>query len=79
MKLVLAASLVAIGLLSGAPASAQSIGIGPDGPNIDLRSRGQRERDMDREEARRENRRDMRREQRRRDMEDDDDRPRRRY
>ena len=75
MKHVLAGSLLAIGLFSVAPASAQSIQIGPDGPGIDLRSRGERRRDMDREDARRE----MRREERRRDRDDDDDRPRRRY
>lgn len=75
MKHILAGSLLAIGLFSVAPASAQSIQIGPDGPGIDLRSRRERERDADREEVRRE----MRREERRRDREDYDDRPRRRY
>lgn len=76
MKLLLVGSLVVGGLLSVAPASAQGIQIGPNGPSIDLRSRRERERDMDREDARRE----MRREERRRDREyDEDDRPRRRY
>lgn len=77
MKLIIAGSLVAIGLFSAAPASAQRFEIGPNGPGVDLRSRRERERDMDREDARREMRREERREMRRRD--DDDDRPRRRY
>lgn len=77
MKSIVAGSLIAIGLLSAAPSFAQSIQIGPGGPDIDLRSRGQRERDMDREEARREERREMRREERRRDFDDDGPRPRR--
>ncbi|MDR7038921.1 hypothetical protein J2X36_003693 [Methylobacterium sp. BE186] len=78
MRYLLAGSLIAIGLSSAPPLHAQSIDIGPGGPNIDLRSRRERERDLDREDARRE----MRRDQRRRDIEDDDDddddRPRRR-
>ncbi|AWN40207.1 hypothetical protein U8607_17370 [Methylobacterium durans] len=77
MRYLLAGSLIMIGLCGAPPSRAQSIDIGPGGPSIDLRSRRERERDLDREEARRE----MRREQRRRDIEDDDDddRPRRRY
>ena len=81
MKSIVAGSLLAVGLLSAAPSLAQSIQIGPGGPDIDLRSRRQRERDMDREDARREmrreERRDMRREDRRRDFDDDGPRPRR--
>lgn len=79
MKIILAGSLVALGLIGAQSASAQSIDIGPGGPSIDLRSQRQRDRDDDREEARREERREIRREERRREFEDDDDRPRRRY
>jgi hypothetical protein len=53
MKAILAPSLFALGLLAAAPASAQSIEVGPGGPSVDLRPRGQRERDMDREDMRR--------------------------
>ncbi|MER2266487.1 hypothetical protein [Methylobacterium oxalidis] len=60
MKAILASSLLALGLLAAAPASAQRLEIGPDGPGVDLRSRGQRERDLDREDTRREMRRDRR-------------------
>ncbi|MER2265679.1 hypothetical protein [Methylobacterium oxalidis] len=66
MKAILASSLLALGLLAAAPASAQRLEIGPDGPGVDLRSRGQRERDLDREEMRR----DMRRNEMRRDRRD---------
>ncbi|KAB1071524.1 hypothetical protein F6X51_19645 [Methylobacterium planeticum] len=80
MKAIFAGSLVVIGLIGATPAFAQSIDIGPGGPSIDLRSRRERERDIDREEARRDMRREERREMRRRDMQDDDvDRPRRGY
>lgn len=85
MRSILAASLLAGTLLGvspailSMPASAQTIEIGPGGPSVDMRSRGERRRDEVREDMRREDRREMRREMRRRDMEDDDDRPRRRY
>ncbi len=62
------------------PASAQRIDIGPDGPSIDLRSRGQRERDFRREEFRRDEYRRTRDYDRRglyRGESYDDDRPRR--
>ena len=77
MKAAIAGSLFALGLISITPSFAQSIQIGPDGPGIDLRSRAQRERDMDREEARREERREMRRRERRREYDEDEPRPRR--
>ncbi|GBU17749.1 MULTISPECIES: hypothetical protein [Methylobacterium] len=53
MKPILASAILAVTVLGAAPASAQSIGIGPDGPRIDLRSRAQRERDYDRAMMRR--------------------------
>ena len=53
MKTLLAGAIVAASLSSVVPASAQRIDIGPGGPSIDLRSRGQRERDYQREEYRR--------------------------
>ena len=55
MKTILAGAIFAASLASVAPlpASAQSIGIGPDGPSVDLRSRGQRERDFERRQMRR--------------------------
>ena len=43
---------------------AQTVDFGPGGPSVDLRSRGQRERDLDREEIRREQRRRDRQEDR---------------
>src|SRR5204863_457404 len=49
MTTLLAGTVVAATMVAAAPASAQSITIGPDGPGIDLRSRGQRERDYRRE------------------------------
>ncbi|MCJ2014906.1 hypothetical protein [Methylobacterium sp. J-076] len=53
MKTLLAGAIV-VALIAGAvPASAQRIDIGPGGPSIDLRSRGERERDFRREEYRR--------------------------
>lgn len=58
MKAILASSLLAFGLLATAPASAQRLEIGPDGPSVDTRSRGQRERDIERREMRRDMRRD---------------------
>ena len=66
MTALLAGSVVATTLVAAAPASAQSITIGPDGPGIDLRSRRQRERDDERE-FRRRDRDDYNREQRYRD------------
>ncbi len=80
MKNILSAFLLVIGMFASAPSVAQTIEIGPGGPNVDLRSRGQRERDMNREDARRDDRREMRREMRRRDTEEDEaPAPRRRY
>lgn len=79
MKYLLAGSLIAVGLYTAPPVRAQSIDLGPGGPNIDLRSRRQRERDLDREEARRDMRRDERRRREIEEDDDDDDRPRRRY
>lgn len=64
MKAILAGAIVAASLVGIAPASAQSIGIGPDGPRVDLRSRGQRERDWRREEMRRDHDRGLYRSQR---------------
>jgi hypothetical protein len=78
MKAILASSLLALGLLATAPASAQSIDVGPGGPSVDLRSRGQRERDIDREDTRRDLQRGEVRRNRRElgtqpDAEDDDE------
>lgn len=69
VKHVILCSLLAVGLLGAlpAPASAQSIGIGPGGIGVDLRGPGQRRRDFERSEMRREDRREMRRDMRRRD------------
>jgi len=53
MKTLLAGAIVLASIASAAPAVAQRIDIGPGGPSIDLRSRGQRERDFQREEYRR--------------------------
>ncbi|MEE7503218.1 hypothetical protein [Methylobacterium mesophilicum] len=53
MKTLLAGAVLAASLASVIPAAAQRIEIGPDGPSVDLRSRGQRERDFLREEYRR--------------------------
>ena len=63
MKTLLAGAILAASLATVVPASAQRIDIGPDGPSVDLRSRGQRDRDIRREEYRRD-----------RDRADDDDR-----
>ena len=77
MKKIIIGSLLAIGLLGSlpAPASAQSIGIGPGGIGVDMRGPVQRRRDFERSEMRREMRRDdrreMRRDMRRRDRYDD--------
>ncbi|WP_267357036.1 MULTISPECIES: hypothetical protein [unclassified Methylobacterium] len=53
MKTLLAGAILAASLASVVPAAAQRIDIGPDGPSLDLRSRGQRERDFRRDEYRR--------------------------
>jgi hypothetical protein len=53
MKTLLAGAILAASLASVVPAAAQRIDIGPDGPSVDLRSRGQRERDFRRNEYRR--------------------------
>ncbi|MCJ2020094.1 hypothetical protein MKK84_22120 [Methylobacterium sp. E-065] len=53
MKTLLAGAILAASLASVVPAAAQRIDIGPDGPSVDLRSRGQRERDFRRDEYRR--------------------------
>lgn len=54
MKILLASTVLAVTLAAGTvPASAQRIGIGIDGPSIDLRSRGDRQRDYRRVEMRR--------------------------
>lgn len=71
MTALLAGIVVAASITVAAPASAQSITIGPNGPGIDLRSRGQRERDYDRE-MRRRDRDDYYREQRFRERDRDD-------
>lgn len=75
MKVVLASSLLALSVFAAAPATAQRLEVGPDGPSVDVRPRGREviERDdvrpgVERREIRRE-RRDMRRP----DMDDDDD------
>ncbi|MDP4021571.1 hypothetical protein Q8W71_02960 [Methylobacterium sp. NEAU 140] len=53
MKTLLAGAVLAASLVGVVPASAQRIDVGPGGPSIDLRSRGERERDFRREEYRR--------------------------
>jgi len=53
MKTLLAGAILAASLASVVPATAQRMDIGPDGPSVDLRSRGQRERNFRREEYRR--------------------------
>jgi hypothetical protein len=85
MKLIIAGSLVAAGLLATlpGPAAAQSIGIGPGGVQFDPRSPGQRRRDFERaemrREMRREERREIRRDMRRRDRWEEERRYRRGY
>ncbi|GJD48302.1 hypothetical protein OPKNFCMD_1019 [Methylobacterium crusticola] len=67
MKTMLAGAILAATVISAVPASAQIVDIGPGGPSIDLRSRGQRERDYQRAEMRRDrdfDRRPMYREER---------------
>jgi hypothetical protein len=73
MKTLLAGAVLAASLASVVPATAQRIDIGPDGPSVDLRSRGQRERDFRREEYRRDRAYDEDRLYRRQRF--DDDRP----
>lgn len=68
MTTLLAGTVVAATMAVAAPAFAQSITIGPNGPGIDLRSRAQRERDRDyRRDSRMRDRDDYYREQRFRD------------
>ncbi len=74
MKAILAPSLLTFGLLATVPASAQRLEIGPDGPSLDTRSRGQRERDIEQREMRGDMRRDeMPRDRRDRPVNPDDD------
>ena len=73
MKTLLAGAILAASLATVVPASAQRIDIGPDGPSVDLRSRGQRERDFRRDEYRRDRAQDEDRYYRRQRF--DDDRP----
>jgi hypothetical protein len=77
MKTLLVTAVCAVGIFSILPASAQNIEIGPGGPSVDFRSRGERERDIERQEMRRdraiERRREYRREQELRRDEDDED------
>ena len=75
LKAVLASSLLALGLLTAAPATAQRLEVGPDGPAVVVRPRGREviERGdvrpgVERREIRRE-----RREIRRPELDDDDD------
>ncbi|AWN43695.1 hypothetical protein [Methylobacterium durans] len=78
MKILLAGAIaaasIAVSVATTVPASAQRIDIGPGGPSIDLRSRGERERDFRRAEARRDRDYDRRYYRTER---FDDDRPRR--
>ncbi|WP_375454230.1 hypothetical protein [uncultured Methylobacterium sp.] len=53
MKTFLIGAMLAASVASIAPAAAQRIDIGPGGPSVDLRSRGERERDFRRREYRR--------------------------
>lgn len=60
MKALFAGIVLAATVAGAVPASAQRIDIGPGGPSVDLRSRGERERDYRREEYRRGDRDDRR-------------------
>lgn len=60
MKKLFVGIVLAATVASAVPASAQRIDIGPGGPSIDMRSRGDRMRDNRREDFRRENDRDRR-------------------
>lgn len=60
MKKLFVGIVLAATMVSAVPASAQRIDIGPGGPSIDMRSRGERARDNRREDFRRENDRDRR-------------------
>ncbi|MCJ2051848.1 hypothetical protein [Methylobacterium sp. J-070] len=71
MKTLLAGAVLAASLATVVPAAAQRIDIGPDGPSVDLRSRGQRERDFRREDYRHDRARDEDRYYRRERFEDD--------
>jgi hypothetical protein len=73
MKTMLASAVIAASLASVVPAAAQRIDIGPGGPSVDLRSRGERARDFRREEYRRDRAYDEDRLYRRQRY--DDDRP----
>lgn len=53
MKTLLIGAMLAASVASVTPAAAQRIDIGPGGPSVDLRSRGERERDFRRREYRR--------------------------
>lgn len=53
MKSVIAGIIMAGTLVSAMPASAQRIDIGPGGPSVDMRSRGDRARDDRRDDYRR--------------------------
>lgn len=53
MKTLLAGAILAASLASVVPAAAQRIDVGPGGPSVDLRSRGQRDRDFRRDDYRR--------------------------
>ena len=53
MKKLFVGIVLAASVVSAVPASAQRIDIGPGGPSVDLRSRGERERDYRRKEYRR--------------------------
>ena len=76
MKAVLASSLLALGVLAAAPASAQRLEVGPDGPSVGIETRGGRGGELDRREIRRDRQRgEMRRDRREvpRSASDDDD------
>ncbi len=60
MKSLFAGTVLAAALISAVPASAQRIDIGPGGPSVDLRSRGERERDYRRDDYRRDRESDRR-------------------
>ena len=60
MKKLFVGIVLAATVASAMPASAQRIDIGPGGPSIDMRSRGERARDERREDYLRESDRDRR-------------------
>jgi hypothetical protein len=61
MRVTILAIAAAACIGAAIPATAQSIDVGPGGVGVDLRSPRQRERDWDREEARRDRARERRR------------------